>query len=146
METSRDFEEFFGLLDSNKVRYVIVGGYAFAIHARPRYTGDIDVFVDASPDNAEKVIKTLSEFGFGDVDISMGDLTRPDQVIQLGNPPLRIDILTSISGVSFAEAWKNKVSGMYGRQQVFFIGKKDLIENKKASGRKKDLLDLEDLE
>ncbi len=146
METSRDFEEFFGLLDSNKVRYVIVGGYAFAIHARPRYTGDIDVFVDASPDNAEKVIKALSEFGFGDVDISMDDLTRPDQVIQLGNPPLRIDILTSISGVSFAEAWKNKVSGMYGRQQVFFIGKKDLIENKKASGRKKDLLDLEDLE
>jgi hypothetical protein len=146
METSKDFEEFFELLNSRKVHYVVVGGYAFAVHAKPKYTGDIDVFVDSSTANAQNLLKVLEEFGFGELGISLEDLTKADQVIQLGNPPLRIDILTSISGVSFQEAWKNKITGKYGEQAVNFIGKADLIRNKKASGRKKDMLDLEDLQ
>lgn len=146
METSRDFEEFFELLNLSKVRYLIVGGYAFAVHAKPRFTGDIDIFLDPKKVNAEKVLKVLKQFGFGEVGIGIDDLTAANQIIQLGYPPLRIDLLTSISGVSFLQAWKNRVVGKYGGQSVFFIGKSDLIKNKKASGRKKDLLDLEDLQ
>ncbi len=146
METSKDFEEFFGLLNSSNVRYLVVGGYAFAIHAKPRFTGDMDIFVDSEKTNAEKIVKVLDKFGFGGVGIAIADLTRPDQAIQLGYPPLRIDLLTSISGVTFIKAWKNKVDGKYGKQRVYFIGKKDLIRNKRASGRRRDLLDLEDLE
>lgn len=146
METSKDFEEFFGLLNSSDVRYLVVGGYAFAVHAKPRFTGDMDIFVDSEKTNAEKIVKVLEKFGFGGVGINVEDLTSPDQVIQLGYPPMRIDLLTSISGVTFIQAWKNKVSGKYGEQRIYFIGKEDLIKNKKASGRRRDLLDLEDLE
>lgn len=146
MELSEDFEEFFGLLNSRRARYLVVGGYAFAVHGRPRYTGDIDIFLDSSENNARKVKKVLDEFGFGEADITVSDLTIADRVIQLGNPPFRIDLLTSISGVTFSQAWKNKVSGKYGKEIVYFIGKADLIRNKRASGRKKDLLDLDDLE
>lgn len=146
MELSKDFEEFFGLLNSYKARYLVVGGYAFAVHGRPRYTGDIDIFLDSSEVNARKIIRVLDEFGFGGADITVRDLTKPDRVIQLGNPPYRIDLLTSISGVTFSQAWKNRVSGKYGKQIVHFIGKADLIKNKRATGRQKDLLDLDDLE
>ncbi len=146
MESSKDFEEFFKLLNSSNVRYLIVGGYAFAVHAKPRFTGDMDIFVDSGKDNAEKILKVLENFGFSKVGIGIEDLTSANRIIQLGYAPLRIDLLTSISGVTFLQAWKNKVGGKYGRQAVYFIGKEDLIKNKKASGRKKDLLDLEDLE
>ena len=99
MEISKDFEEFFGLLNEHKVRYLVIGGYAVAIHARPRFTDDLDVFVDTDRSNAESVLATLKDFGFGDVGIGLDDLTKTDQVIQLGFPPVRIDLLTSISGV-----------------------------------------------
>ncbi len=146
MEASKDFEKFFGLLNSNNVRYLVVGGYAFAIHAKPRFTGDMDIFIGSEKGNAEKILKVLEQFGFGGVGITIDDLTKPDQVIQLGYPPLRIDLLTSISGVTFREAYDDKVVGKYGEQTVYFIGRKDLIKNKKATGRKRDLLDLEDLQ
>ncbi|MDI6803876.1 MAG: nucleotidyltransferase [Bacteroidota bacterium] len=143
MTASADFEEFLKLLNKNKVKYLIVGGYAYAIHFKPRYTNDIDIFILAETQNAAKVLKTLKDFGFGELTISKKDLTKPDQVIQLGYPPLRIDLLTSISGVEFRNAWKNKVKSKYGKQCVYFIGKKEFILNKKSSGRKKDLADLE---
>ena len=146
MEVSKDFEEFFESLNSNKARYLVVGGYAFGIHAKPRFTGDMDIFIDSQKDNAGRILKALNEFGFGGLNVTIDDLTKPDQVIQFGYQPLRIDLLTSISGVTFSQAWNNKVVGKYGKQSVYFIGKEDLIKNKKASGRKRDLLDLEDLE
>ena len=145
MEISKDFEEFFALLNEHKVRYLVIGGYAVAIHARPRFTDDLDVFVDADRSNAKSVLATLKDFGFGDVGIGLDDLTKADQVIQLGFPPFRIDILTSISGVSFSAAWERKVTGKYGKQTVFFIGKLDLIASKKGTGRKRDLEDVDDL-
>jgi len=145
MKPNRDFEEFFELLNKNKVKYVVVGGYAYAIHAEPRFTKDLDIFIKSDKENAKKVLKTLQDFGFGSLKLTEDDFLESGQIIQLGQPPYRIDILTSISGVEFDEAWKNKVAGNYGVQKVFFIGKKELIKNKKASGRKSDLNDLDKL-
>ena len=146
MKVSKDFEEFFELLNKNNVRYLVVGGYAYAIHAEPRFTKGLDIFVQRNKKNAVKILKTLTDFGFGSLDISENDLLKSDRVIQLGNPPLRIDLLTSISGVGFDEAWENKVTGKYGSQTVYFIGKNDLRKNKEKTGRKSDLEDLKNLD
>ncbi len=145
IDIPRDFEEFFALLNKNEVRYLVIGGYAFAIHAHPRFTDDIDVFIATTKTNAKKLMKALDEFGFGNVGLTVEDLLRPDYVIQLGYPPLRIDLLTSISRVSFSEAWKRRVHVRFGKQRVWFISKRDLIESKKGTGRKKDRRDLDEL-
>lgn len=145
MEIPKDFEEFFELLNRHKVRYVVVGGYAFALHAQPRYTKDIDIFVKAERENAKRMLAALKDFGFGKIGIALNDFLKSDQVIQLGYPPLRIDLLTSLTGVTFTQAWKRKVVSKYGKQKVYFIAKRDLIANKKAVGRKRDLLDLDEL-
>jgi hypothetical protein len=145
MTVARDFEEFFASLNSHEVRYLIVGGYAFALHAHPRYTGDMDVFVEPSEKNARRVISALEEFGFTLPDLFWSDFTVAGRVVQLGHPPLRIDIMTAIDGVAFETAWERKVAGAYGDQPVHFISREDLIANKKASARKQDLLDLESL-
>jgi hypothetical protein len=133
MKLSKDFEEFFELLNKNKVEYVVVGGYAYAIHAEPRFTKDLDIFVRRDKNNAGRILHTLNEFGFTSLDISEDDIMHPDRVIQLGNPPLRIDILTSISGIGFEEAWQNKMTGKYGSQTVFFIGKEELRKHHPSS-------------
>lgn len=143
MEIAKDFEEFFELLNRHKVRYLVVGGYAFAIHAMPRFTRDIDILIDAETSNAKKVLEVLRDFGFGKVGITLRDLLKTGQVIQLGYAPLRIDLLTSVSGVTFKDAWKRKVTSSYGKQKTFFIGKQDLILTKRASGRNRDKADLE---
>lgn len=145
MNTIQDFEEFLELLNKYKVRYLIVGGYAYAIHAEPRFTKDLDIFIESTEDNAQKLLKVLKDFGFGSLDISENDFLTPGQVIQLGQAPMRIDLLTSISGVSFDDAWKNRISGKYGKQSVLFIGKEDLKKNKRATGRNSDRDDLEKL-
>jgi len=145
MEISKDFEEFFGLLNKHKVRYLVVGGYAVAIHSKPRYTNDIDILVEPELDNAKRTLQALGDFGFGNLGIKQEDFLNREQVIQLGYPPLRIDLLTSVSGVNFAEAWSRKVDSKYGDQTVHFIGKQDLIASKKGAGRKRDLLDLDEL-
>lgn len=143
MKLVEDFEDFIELLNKNKVKYLAVGGYAFAIHAFPRFTNDIDLFILTSKPNVEKILLALNEFGFEKLNFAQEDLMKEGKVIQLGKPPYRIDILTSIDGVAFEEAWENKVEGRYGNQVLYFISKDDLIKNKKASGRKKDLDDLE---
>lgn len=146
MEVFEDFEEFFRLLNDRNVRYLVVGGYAFAIHARPRFTNDLDIWILGERDNAERLLRVLRDFGFGDLNITINDLTAPERVIQIGYPPLRIDIITTIDGVKFPEAWKRKDTGSYGKQKVNFISKEDLIRNKKATGRSIDLQDLKELE
>jgi len=146
MKVSKDFEEFFELLNKNDVQYLVVGGYAYAIHVEPRFTKDLDIFIKRDKDNIGKILHTLHEFGFGSLDISENDFLEPDRIIQLGNPPLRIDILTSISGVEFDEAWSSKIRGRYGSQTVYFIGKNEFRKNKKMSGRKSDLEDLDKLD
>lgn len=145
MKLVKDFEAFIELLNKNEVKYLVVGGYAFAIHAYPRFTNDIDFLILTTQSNAEKIILALNEFGFSASNISPEDLMKEGKVIQLGRPPYRIDLLTSIDGVNFNEAWERKVVGRYGDQTLYFISKEDLIKNKKVSGRKKDLEDLEDL-
>jgi hypothetical protein len=146
MTAAKDFEEFFASFNKAGVKCLIVGGYAFALHAHPRYTGDMDVFVQATEENAHRIMQALLDFGFVVSSLSWKDFATPGRVVQLGQPPLRIDIMTAIDGVEFEDAWAKRVVARYGDQQVSFLSKADLILNKRASGRKQDLLDLESLE
>ena len=143
MNTQKDYEEFFALLNNEKVKYLIVGAYAIAYHAQPRFTGDIDIFVEVNTKNAVRLTAAVKKFGFANVGLASTDFLKPNHIIQLGYPPLRIDLLTNIDGVTFHTAWGNRVRGKFGKQPVWYISKKDLIRNKKASGRIRDLLDLE---
>jgi hypothetical protein len=143
---SRDFEELFAFLSARKVRALIVGGYAFAYHARPRYTKDIDLWIEATPDNAARLLEALSDFGFGSLDLSIEDFTKPGQIVQLGFPPNRIDFLTSIKGVTFEEAWEARIEDLFGATTVCYLGRDDLIRSKKAAGRAQDQADVAILE
>lgn len=142
MKTEKDFEELLKLFNKNKVRYCIVGAYAVAFYAEPRYTKDMDIFVEPDKDNARKIIKSLTEFGFKNLTLEEKDLIRKGKIIQLGYEPVRIDLITSIEGCNFNEVWKNRAVGTYGKQKVLFIGFKELIKNKKKSGRKQDSVDI----
>lgn len=146
MKTEKDYEEFLELFNTNNVRYCIIGSFALAVHAKPRYTKDMDILVEPEESNSSAVIQALREFGFESTDLTEKDFLIQDQVIQLGYEPVRIDLLTSISGCTFAEVWENKVTTRYGRVKANFIGKRELIKNKRASGRKQDLADLQLLE
>ena len=145
MEIHNDFKELLELFNKHKVEYLVVGGYALAFHGAPRFTGDIDLFVRPFHENAKRILAALNEFGFGSLDLSEDDFTTPGRVIQLGVPPIRIDIITRVSGVSWEKANLDKVPGQYDQTQVFFIGRDDFITNKKATGRKKDAADIEAL-
>ncbi len=145
MEVQKDFREFLALLNEHEVNFIIVGGYALAFHGAPRFTGDIDVFLKPDRENAKRILHALADFGFSSLDITIDDFQNQDNVIQLGLPPVRIDLITSISGVSWNEADASKESGLFGDVSVSYIGKEQFIINKRASGRKKDLADLESL-
>ena len=142
MQLDRDFKEFVSLLNARSVRYLVVGGYAVAAHGLPRYTGDFDTWVWLSQENAQKVLGVLDDFGFGGLDITEEDLTREDSVVQLGYPPHRIDLLTSISAVNFEDAWLRRLDVELDGEIVGFIGLDDLIVNKRAVGRPQDLADV----
>ena len=142
MKLAKDLREFIELLNSRRVDYIVVGGHAVAFHGHPRFTVDIDCLLRPSRDNAERLIAALEKFGFSELRLSPDDFTRPNTVVQLGNPPNRIDLLTSISGVDFEEAWSGKVSGQLDQLPVFFLGWDALLKNKQASGREKDLADI----
>lgn len=145
MEIQPDFKELLELLNKNDVEFIIVGGYALAFHGVPRTTGDIEIFINSIEENAQKIIKVIEEFGFGGLGLISSDFTKKDQVIQLGFPPVRIDFVTTITGVSWDEARQNSESGFYGEIGVKYIGINELIKNKKATGRNRDLSDLESL-
>jgi predicted nucleotidyltransferase len=137
-----DLREFIRLLNSHAVEYVVVGGHAVAFHGHPRFTGDIDFLVRPTTENAGRVLDAIHEFGFGNLELSRTDFTTPDRIVQLGRPPNRIDILTSISGVAFDDAWDSRASAELDGQQVNFLGWEALIRNKNASGRDKDRADV----
>jgi len=143
MEIQQDFKELLQLFNRYNVEYVIVGSYALAHYGAPRYTGDIDLYVNPSHENAEKIISALADFGFGSLNLSVEDFCIPQRVVQLGTPPVRIDIITSITGVNWENAFKNRISDYYGDVPVFFLGREEYIANKKAIGRKKDIADLD---
>ena len=133
-------------MNAQSVKALIVGGYAVAFHAKPRFTKDIDLLVEPNPDNAQRLLRALSDFGFGAVDLAVDDFTTPGRVVQLGIAPNRVDLMTAIDGVSFADAWTGRVSGRFGAVPVFYIGKAELVRNKRATGRAQDLADVEALE
>ena len=142
----RDFKEFIQSLNDNHVRYLVVGGYAVAFHGHPRYTKDIDIWIEMNPENATQVIKALDQFGFGSLGLQEADFLVPDQIIQLGYPPNRIDLLSTLSGVDFATCYASRVPVEVDKVLVNFIDLENLKKNKKASGRHQDLADLENLE
>lgn|SRR5687768_7361836 len=143
MELERDLREFIELLNAREVRYLVVGAHALAFHGRPRYTADIDFFVEASPENAERIGQVLDEFGLVNIGVEPADFTASDQIVQLGVEPNRVDLMTSISAVTFDEAWRSRVSGELDGLPVHFISKELLRRNKAAVGRKQDLADLD---
>lgn len=145
MKLDRNLREFIELLNSQKVDYIVVGGHAVAFHGHPRFTGDIDLLLRPAHENAQRVIAAVKEFGFAEVSLSAEDFMRPDTVVQLGYPPNRIDLLTSISGVAFEEAWDTRVAGELDGLPVFFLGLNALLKNKQASGRDKDVADIRKL-
>ncbi len=145
MEVQEDFRDLLALFNANQVDYLIVGAHALAYHGVPRYTGALDILVRPDPGNARGILEALKEFGFGAVGLTADDFTIPDKVLQLGVPPVRIDIVTSITGVSWEEAAAGRVQGNYGDVPVHFLGKKEFIKSKRAVGRKKDEADLEAL-
>ncbi|MBW2644977.1 MAG: nucleotidyltransferase [Deltaproteobacteria bacterium] len=145
MEVQPDFKDLLALLNAHKVEYIIVGGYALAFHGVPRFTGDLDVFVKPDPENARRILDALDEFGFKSVGLATGDFESPDKVVQLGVPPVRVDIITSLTGVSWEEAFSGRAEGKYGDIAVHYIGREQFVLNKRATGRKRDLADLEAL-
>jgi hypothetical protein len=142
---NRDFKEFIASLNAHAVEYLVVGGYALAAHGRPRYTGDIDFWIRATNENAARVLAALADFGFAGLSITVEDLIRPDNVVQLGYPPRRIDLLTSIDGVGFEACHAQRQSFIFDGVELPTIGLADFKANKRASGRKQDLADLEAL-
>ena len=146
LKIPKDSREFIELLNSAGVEYVVVGGHAVGYHGYPRYTGDIDFLVRPTRENAARLVKVLATFGFGDAGNLADTLVAHDHVIQLGVPPNRIDLLTSISGVDFEEASRGAQTATLDGLPVRLIGLQALLKNKRASGRAKDLADVEELE
>lgn len=144
-EIEKDYEDLLRSLNIHKVKYCVIGAYAMALYVAPRYTKDMDIFVEATPSNAEKVITALRDFGFHHPSLTAKDFSKPGRTIQIGYEPVRVDILTSIDGCVFEEVWKNRIRGSYGKEKVYFIGRADLLRNKTASNRKQDQADLEAL-
>ena len=145
MKVQPDFKELLALLNVLNVEYVIVGGYALAFHGVPRYTGDLDILVNPVPVNARRILAALEEFGFGSLGLNAEDFILPGRVVQLGVPPVRVDFITSLTGVPWSEAFAGRVAGRYGDVPVYFIGRDQFIANKRATGRKRDWADLEAL-
>jgi hypothetical protein len=141
-----DLREFIELLNSSGVKYLVVGGYAVAYHGYPRLTKDIDILVDSDPSNAERLISAINAFGFESVGLTAADFTVPDRIVLLGYAPNRIDILTSISGVSFEQAWNRRIVDKLEDIPSTIIHRDDLIASKRAAGRPQDLADARKLE
>ena len=141
----QDFLDLLRAFAEHDVRFMVVGAYALGVHGRPRATGDLDVWVDPTPDNASRVMSALAHFGAPLQQVSLGDFSRPGIVFQMGLPPLRIDVLTTLSGIAFAEAWPSRVQAPFGPLTVDVIGREAFIKNKRAAGRAKDLGDIEGL-
>jgi len=143
MVITQDFKEFIESLNGNDVKYLVIGGFAVAFHGHPRYTKDLDIWVNSTNSNVKKLLKALNDFGFGSLGLTLEDFLDPENVIQLGYPPNRIDLVTEIKGVNFELCYVQKVETQIDGLKVNFIDLKNLKKNKK--GRTQDLADLENL-
>lgn len=141
-----DFLDMLTALNAAAVKYLLVGAHALAWHGRPRATGDLDIWIEASPENAQRVMQALEAFGAPLVDIQAADFAQAGMFYRFGQPPLRIEILTTLSGLSFEEAWRHREHGNFGPVPIEVIGLADFIRNKRASGRPQDLVDADSLE
>lgn len=142
-EAEKDYEELLRLFNKHRVRYCLVGAFAVAFYAIPRYTKDMDILVEPSIENGKRILNALNEFGFGTLKLSIHDFDKEGRIVQLGYEPVRIDIVTSIDGCTFNEIWKNKRRGRYGNENAYFIGLNELIKNKQATKRKQDKVDID---
>ena len=140
-----DFKDFLRLLDANAVEYLLIGGYAVAYHGYPRATEDIDIWIASNPENAKHIISALRDFGFDVPELDLDLFLKPDSIVRMGVPPLRIELSTTISGVAFGDCYKARVTEVIDGIKVNIINLADLKKNKKASGRYRDLDDLERL-
>ncbi len=145
MVLSQDFKEFITLLNTHEVRYLVIGGYAVAFHGYPRYTKDIDIWYERTPENAAKLLRVLEDFGFGSLGITSQDVLTPDQTIQLGRPPNRIDLITSLGHLDFATCYGQKIEETFQDVCMVFIDREHLKESKRIAGRHQDLADIENL-
>ncbi len=143
---NQDFVDLLRALTAADARFLVVGAFAVSFHSRPRATGDLDLWVEPTPENAARVMRALREFGAPLDAIAERDFTAPHLVFQLGVPPRRVDLLTSLTGLEFGEAWATRIEGEIGGQRCAFIGREALIRNKRALGRPRDLADVEQLE
>jgi hypothetical protein len=143
---NQDFKEFIQLLNDNQVHYLVVGGYAVALHGYPRYTKDIDIWIELTQENATRMVETLAQFGFAALGLKESDFLVADQVIQLGYAPNRIDIITTLPGITFKDCYDQRLLVEIDGVKVDFIDRENLRKNKKATGRLQDLADLEKLE
>jgi predicted nucleotidyltransferase len=146
MILNQDFREFIESLNKNDVHYLVVGGYAVAFHGHPRYTKDIDIWVNIEPRNAEKIIQALVEFGFASLELKPDDFLTPGYVIQLGHPPYRVDLLTEVQGLDFEICYPQRVIADFGGLPVNFIDLENLKLNKRSVAREQDLADLKALQ
>ncbi|MCH2156912.1 MAG: nucleotidyltransferase [Opitutales bacterium] len=142
---NRHFQEFLTLLEDKEVKFMVIGGYAVAVHGFPRYTGDLDVFIAISRQNANNVLDAFKDFGFGGLGLTAHDFLEEEMVIEIGREPMKIQVLTGIDGVTFNECYNNSVIFDIEGQKVRFIGFEELMKNKQASPRAKDKIDLEEL-
>lgn len=143
---NQDYKEFVQFLNENEVRYLVVGGYAVALHGYPRYTKDIDIWIESTVDNAYHILHALQDFGFGSLGLTEEDFLIPDQIIQLGYPPARIDLITSMLGVEFDECFAARLEVEIEGARINFIDRENLLRNKRSSGRLQDQADVERLE
>jgi len=146
MILSPDFRDFFASLNAARVRYLVVGGYAVALHGHPRYTKDIDVWIELDGKNAERLVQAIEDFGFASLGLEAEDFLVPDQIVQLGYPPSRIDLITTLPGVTFEACYPSRVETLIDDLTIHFIDLENLKNNKRASGRYQDLADLENLQ
>jgi len=143
MKVEKDYEELLELFNRHDVRYCIIGSFALAFYATPRYTKDMDILVEPTVENSKRILAALNDFGFGSLALTESDFIEKGQIIQLGYEPVRIDIINSIEGFEFDQIWNHRTVGQYGEQKVFFIGLHEFIRCKQAADRSQDRADLE---
>jgi hypothetical protein len=146
LELTTDFRDFVALLNDLDVKYVLVGGYAVAWHGHPRFTKDIDFFVERSHANAERLLQVLDRFGFSSLGVTMEDLLEENTCLYFGHPPNRIDLINFADGLTFDEAWASREQGQVDQLRFFVANREVLIKNKRAAGRAQDLADVQKLE
>jgi hypothetical protein len=146
MQVAPDFDEFIGCLTAHGVEFVIVGAYALAYHGAPRFTGDLDVLIRPTTDNASRLLSALATFGFPVTELTPDVVADQRRMIEMGVPPVQIHVMSAISGVDWSEIWEQHVDGPFGNRMIPYIGRETLIRNKRAAGRPKDLSDVDALE